>query len=151
MQGWLLPCLFGVFTLLCLAQHEAIFPRFLTPTTVRAWGCSAQRMDVVAAAVASAAVKPDTETRVLRAQRSAIALASPDELRHLPPSLQHLEVAVLAPGDGALRDLGEAVQHLGALRTLRLRANMRRLTIREDAFRAGPIAHLQVCGARCTA
>ena len=69
--------------------------------------------------------------------RSAVALASADDLRLLPASLQHLEIAVLSPADGKIRDIGESVGHLAALRTLRLRGNMRRLTIRETAFEAG--------------
>ena len=69
--------------------------------------------------------------------RSAVALASADDLRLLPASLQHLEIAVLSPADGKIRDIGESVEHLAALRTLRLRGNMRRLTIRESAFEAG--------------
>ena len=49
---------------------------------------------------------------------------------------------MLSPADGQVRDIGEAVAHLTCLRTLRLRANMRRLTIREAAFEAGPLHRL---------
>ena len=46
---------------------------------------------------------------------------------------------MLSPADGKIRDIGESVGHLAALRTLRLRGNMRRLTIRETAFEAGEV------------
>jgi len=74
--------------------------------------------------------------------RSAVALPSADALRLLPPALQHLEVALLSPPGAVLYDLGDALQHLGALRTLRLRANMRRLALRAAALEAGPLARL---------
>ena len=51
---------------------------------------------------------------------------------------------MLSPADGKIRDIGESVEHLAALRTLRLRGNMRRLTIRESAFEAGELHML--CG-----
>jgi hypothetical protein len=74
--------------------------------------------------------------------RSAVALPGADVLRLLPPALQHLEVALLSPPGTTLYDLGDTLQHLGALRTLRLRANMRRLALGISALEGGPLARL---------